>query len=84
MGRHPAHHDLHARPTWSSLYIAGRKGRELVTVGPYSTCRNPLYFFSIVGAAGMGAQSGSLTLGLICGMIAASFSSSSSRRKNDC
>lgn len=57
--------------TWSSLYIAGRKGRELVTVGPYSTCRNPLYFFSIIGAAGMGAQSGSVVVGLICGAIAA-------------
>jgi protein-S-isoprenylcysteine O-methyltransferase Ste14 len=56
--------------TWSSLYIAGRKGRELVTVGPYSTCRNPLYFFSIVGAAGMGAQSGSIVIGLICAAIA--------------
>lgn len=57
--------------TWSSLYIAGRKGRELVTNGPYSTCRNPLYFFSIIGAAGMGAQSGSVVLGAICGAIAA-------------
>jgi protein-S-isoprenylcysteine O-methyltransferase Ste14 len=57
--------------TWSSLYIAGRKGRELVTNGPYSTCRNPLYFFSIVGAAGMGAQSGSIVIGAICGAIAA-------------
>lgn len=57
--------------TWSSLYIAGRKGRELVTIGPYSTCRNPLYFFSIVGAAGMGAQSGSIAIGIICGAIAA-------------
>ena len=57
--------------TWSSLYIAGRKGRELVTNGPYSTCRNPLYFFSIVGTVGMGAQSGSVVIGLICGAIAA-------------
>jgi protein-S-isoprenylcysteine O-methyltransferase Ste14 len=56
--------------TWSSLYIAGRKGRELVTNGPYSTCRNPLYFFSIIGAAGMGAQSGSIVIGVICGAIA--------------
>ncbi len=56
--------------TWSSLYIAGRKGRELVTNGPYSTCRNPLYFFSIIGAAGMGAQSGSVVIGTICGVIA--------------
>jgi protein-S-isoprenylcysteine O-methyltransferase Ste14 len=57
--------------TWSSLYIAGRKGRELVTDGPYSTCRNPLYFFSMIGAAGMGAQSGSVVLGIICAAIAA-------------
>lgn len=57
--------------TWSSLYIAGRKGRELVTIGPYSTSRNPLYFFSIVGAAGMGAQSGSIVMGLVCSAIAA-------------
>ena len=56
--------------TWSSLYIAGRKGRELVINGPYSICRNPLYFFSIIGAAGMGLQSGSLVIGAICGVIA--------------
>jgi protein-S-isoprenylcysteine O-methyltransferase Ste14 len=31
--------------TWASLYIGGRKIDELVTVGPYSTMRNPLYFF---------------------------------------
>ena len=56
--------------TWSSLYIAGRKGEKLVTDGPYSVCRNPLYAFSIVGAAGMGAQTGSIVVGLICGIIA--------------
>ncbi|MES1155181.1 MAG: isoprenylcysteine carboxylmethyltransferase family protein [Pseudorhodoplanes sp.] len=57
--------------TWSSLYIGGRKIDELVTVGPYSVCRNPLYFFSVIGAAGMGAQTGSVVIGLICGLIAA-------------
>jgi protein-S-isoprenylcysteine O-methyltransferase Ste14 len=56
--------------TWSSLYIAGRKGRDLVTNGPYSVSRNPLYFFSIIGAAGMGLQSGSIVIGMICGVIA--------------
>jgi hypothetical protein len=32
--------------------------------------RNPLYFFSILGAAGVGAQSGSALIALICGLIA--------------
>lgn len=39
---------------WCSLYICGRKTRELVTSGPYSMTRNPLYFFSAVGAVGVG------------------------------
>lgn len=28
---------------WATLYIGGRKGRELAVDGPYSLCRNPLY-----------------------------------------
>lgn len=39
---------------WCSLYIAGYKTDVLVTEGPYSTCRNPLYFFSFLGAIGVG------------------------------
>lgn len=50
---------------WCSLYIGGRKAAELVTAGPYSISRNPLYLFSFIGALGVGAQSGSLTLGLL-------------------
>jgi protein-S-isoprenylcysteine O-methyltransferase Ste14 len=56
--------------TWSSLYIGGRKIEELVQTGPYSVMRNPLYFFSILGAMGVGAQSGSTLIALICGVIA--------------
>jgi protein-S-isoprenylcysteine O-methyltransferase Ste14 len=29
---------------WATLYVGGRKGRELQTLGPYSLTRNPLYF----------------------------------------
>ena len=29
---------------WATLYVGGRKGRELQTLGPYSLMRNPLYF----------------------------------------
>lgn len=57
--------------TWASLYIGGRKIDQLVMVGPYSVTRNPLYFFSILGAIGVGMQIGSIVLGLICGALAA-------------
>jgi protein-S-isoprenylcysteine O-methyltransferase Ste14 len=47
---------------WSSIYIAGYKLSDLVEVGPYSVTRNPLYLFSLVGAAGIGLASGSLLI----------------------
>ena len=49
---------------WCSLYIGGRKKQEIVSAGPYSLCRNPLYLFSFIGAFGIGAQTGSATVGL--------------------
>ncbi len=45
---------------WCFLYTGGRKDGELVTGGPYSITRNPLYFFSLVGIAGVAVQTGSL------------------------
>jgi protein-S-isoprenylcysteine O-methyltransferase Ste14 len=45
---------------WSTLYIGGRKSAEVVTGGPYSMTRNPLYVFSTIAAAGVGAQIGSI------------------------
>ncbi len=53
-----------------TLYIGGRKIEKLVTDGPYSAVRNPLYSLSIVGAAGAGAQLGSITLALATGAVA--------------
>jgi hypothetical protein len=38
------------------------KNKSLIMVGPYSVSRNPLYFFSIIGAAGIGAQMGSVVI----------------------
>ena len=56
--------------TWTSLYIGGRKVEQFVVLGPYSVMRNPLYFFSILGAFGAGAQLGSLISGAIFGVLA--------------
>lgn len=39
---------------WCLTYIAGNKDRTLQTEGPYSVVRNPLYFFSFLGAIGFG------------------------------
>jgi hypothetical protein len=47
---------------WCSVFIAGRKDIELVTVGPYALCRHPLYTLSMVGALGLGLASHSLVL----------------------
>jgi len=50
---------------WCSLYIAGYKTDKLITLGPYSMCRNPLYFFSYLGALGLGFSTESLLIPLI-------------------
>ena len=33
---------------WASLYVEGFKTKKLITEGPYSMVRNPLYFFTVV------------------------------------
>lgn len=50
---------------WSILYVGGRKNSEVMTDGPYSMTRNPLYFFSTVGVLGIGLMFGMLTLALL-------------------
>ncbi|HYW59229.1 MAG TPA: isoprenylcysteine carboxylmethyltransferase family protein [Xanthobacteraceae bacterium] len=56
--------------TWCALYIGGRKNCELVRIGPYSICRNPLYVFSVIGAVGAGAQFGAFSVAILAGLIA--------------
>ena len=51
--------------TWCTLYIGGRKNTVVVDEGPYSVSRNPLYMFSLLGAAGVGAQLGSFIMMLV-------------------
>jgi protein-S-isoprenylcysteine O-methyltransferase Ste14 len=53
---------------WSLMYISGYKSNSLITDGPYSIMRHPLYFFSFIGAIGIGlASENVLILGLIIG-----------------
>jgi hypothetical protein len=47
---------------WCSLYIAGKKTDHLIDQGPYSLCRNPLYFFSFIGAMGIGFATNTFTI----------------------
>jgi protein-S-isoprenylcysteine O-methyltransferase Ste14 len=56
---------------WSTLYIGGRKSAEVVTGGPYSITRNPLYLFSSMAAAGVGAQMGSIVATIGFGALCA-------------
>ncbi|MBV6271865.1 isoprenylcysteine carboxylmethyltransferase family protein [Alcaligenaceae bacterium CGII-47] len=52
------------------LYLGGRKGADLVSDGPYSVSRNPLYVFSVLAVFGIGLQTGSLVVGLVLALAA--------------
>jgi len=54
---------------WCMLYLGGHKGSSLISQGPYSISRNPLYGFSLCAVLGMGALSGSLLLGPILALF---------------
>jgi protein-S-isoprenylcysteine O-methyltransferase Ste14 len=55
--------------TWCTLYIGGRKRETLVTTGPYSVVRHPLYLFTMIGLVGLGLQTGSIIAALIVTII---------------
>jgi protein-S-isoprenylcysteine O-methyltransferase Ste14 len=50
---------------WCSLYISGYKNNTLITTGPYSIMRHPLYFFSLVGALGVACATETFLIPLI-------------------
>jgi protein-S-isoprenylcysteine O-methyltransferase Ste14 len=55
---------------WSILYIGGNKNNQLVTAGPFSVTRNPLYFSSIMAISGIGLMFGSLAIAIILTLCA--------------
>lgn len=54
---------------WATLFIGGRKDSTLVTEGPYSRSRNPLYFYSGLAVVGVVAASGIYSLTIIVALI---------------
>ena len=50
---------------WCLSYLSGNKGETLITKGPYSLCRNPLYLFSLAGALGAGLCTKTFTVPLV-------------------
>ena len=38
---------------WCTFYIGGRKSNELITKGPFSICRNPLYIGTFLLSVGV-------------------------------
>lgn len=56
---------------YTSAYLGGFKNDTLITHGPFSVVRNPLYFFSLVGFAGVALMTSHLVvmIGIPVGFI---------------
>lgn len=54
---------------WCAVFISGRKDGELVRLGPYAMCRNPLYFFSFIGGLGIGFATETFTVPCFLALI---------------
>ena len=58
---------------WCSLYIAGYKNSRLITEGPYSVTRNPLYFLSLIGVVGVGFATETFTFPVLLTILFVSY-----------
>jgi protein-S-isoprenylcysteine O-methyltransferase Ste14 len=58
---------------WCYVYNAGRRDQVVITEGPYSLCRNPIYLFSILTSVGVGLIAQSLLLAVLFGGAATVF-----------
>lgn len=58
---------------WAVLYIAGYKTERLITQGPFSICRNPIYLSTLMGAFGIALDTGTFSLPLFVLLGGASY-----------
>lgn len=58
---------------WCAVYISGLKDKSLVTGGPYSVTRNPLYFSSLLGVVGIGMTTETLLFPAAAALLFALF-----------
>lgn len=58
---------------WCLVFIAGKKNNALLTDGPYSVVRNPLYVFTFLGVVGFGLAVENPLLALILGILFATY-----------
>lgn len=56
---------------WCSVYISGYKNASVITAGPYSLMRNPLYFFSALGFVGLALVTETVVLPLLVAVLLA-------------
>lgn len=54
---------------WCLVYISGRSDKVVVNDGPYTLCRHPLYFFTVLAVIGFGMMIGSVILTAIAALI---------------
>jgi protein-S-isoprenylcysteine O-methyltransferase Ste14 len=56
---------------WATLYIGGHKGKTVVSEGPYSICRNPLYLgnFFLTLSAAVFVESLTFTVGVMVATV---------------
>jgi protein-S-isoprenylcysteine O-methyltransferase Ste14 len=54
---------------WCTLFISGFKTKHLITSGPYSVVRNPLYVFSLLGGLGLALGTGMFSMALLVAVL---------------